>query len=282
MHEGASILGEATVNADGSWLSEVPGYMPVHLQPIDKFGLAIRNQMLWIQSKGGSEARCVGCHESRTGVGVSLSPNPTVAEIKGPERFALSLADRVQNELTWVEKVQTVMDAKCVQCHDGGANDPFAGKTYTVTGSTMGGGGETASYTVPYLKLTGDPITVNYDRMDMTLATSYVTLFYPAGMAMGPRGGSVTGDVPPMWAIPGDARNSKLIEKLNVRAPDGSLAWADKPLHPEDKGVTLTDAERLVFIRNFDAGGQYYGRLNTAFKPYSGALSGDGAGREYP
>ena len=44
MHEGAAVLGEAPVNADGSWLADVPPYLPIHLQPIDKFGLSIRSQ----------------------------------------------------------------------------------------------------------------------------------------------------------------------------------------------------------------------------------------------
>ena len=50
MHEGAAMLGEAAVYADGSWLADVPPYIPIHLQPIDKFGMAIRNQGLWIQA----------------------------------------------------------------------------------------------------------------------------------------------------------------------------------------------------------------------------------------
>ena len=39
MHEGAAVLGETPVYADGSWLANVPPYIPMHLQPIDKFGL---------------------------------------------------------------------------------------------------------------------------------------------------------------------------------------------------------------------------------------------------
>ena len=40
---------------DGSWLANVPPYIPMHLQPIDKFGLAIRNQQLWIQGDARRE-----------------------------------------------------------------------------------------------------------------------------------------------------------------------------------------------------------------------------------
>ena len=89
MDEGAAILGEATVYADGSWLANVPPYIPVHLQPIDKFGLAIRNQRLWIQGMPGESRVCGGCHESRTGDNDARhQPEPDRrAEPRAPENF---------------------------------------------------------------------------------------------------------------------------------------------------------------------------------------------------
>src|SRR5438445_750764 len=60
MHEGAAIVGEAKVQNDGSWLANIAAYVPVHLQPIDKFGLAIRSQGLWMQGMPGEDRRCVG------------------------------------------------------------------------------------------------------------------------------------------------------------------------------------------------------------------------------
>ena len=49
----------------------------------------------------------------------------------------------------------------------------------------------------------------------------------------------MTGDVPPHWGVPEAARESVLIEKLNVKAADGTFAWdtATHPPHPEDVGV---------------------------------------------
>ena len=71
MAEGAALLGEATVRSDGSWLADIPPYVPVHLQPIDEFELAIRNQTTWIQGMPGEDRVCGGCHEDRTGKNVS-------------------------------------------------------------------------------------------------------------------------------------------------------------------------------------------------------------------
>ncbi len=65
MAEGAAILGEAKVEADGSWLADLPPYVPIHLQPIDEFDLSIRSQTTWIQGMPARTALCGGCHEDR-------------------------------------------------------------------------------------------------------------------------------------------------------------------------------------------------------------------------
>ena len=97
MHEGAAVLGETQVYSDGSWLANVPPYIPMHLQPIDKYGLAIRSQTLWIQGKPGENRRCVGCHESRTGQGLpALGQNPTLAEQQGADTLTEAIPDRTE------------------------------------------------------------------------------------------------------------------------------------------------------------------------------------------
>jgi hypothetical protein len=78
-----------------------------------------------------------------------------------------------------------------------------------------------------------------------------------------------TGNVPPMWAIPTNARESVLVKKLNVKAADGTFAWASGVMHPEDKGITLTDDERKQIIESIDVGGQFYTRQNTGFEPFN-------------
>ena len=113
MHEGAAVLGEAPVFQDGSWLPTCLPYIPVHLQPIDKFGLAIRNQQLWIQGMPGEDRRCVGCHESRTGQGVpAFGQNPTVAEqARRRERPTSPEAIAERTEFPWDKKVPA--DPRC-------------------------------------------------------------------------------------------------------------------------------------------------------------------------
>lgn len=288
MDEGAAILGEADVNPDGSWLAEIPPYIPVHLQPIDKFGMSIRNQRLWIQGMPGEDRRCIGCHEERKS-NTFVTGTPTVAEQRQAQKFLSPVADRT--EISWAVDltkypdakpkalVQGILNEKCASCHSGGQGDPFAGQSYQVTQTTPGTGA-TQTYAIPYLDLSERPITVVYDRRVATYPASYVSLFFPATLEMGMgMGAAPVGNVPPSWAIVNDARNSVMIKKLNAKAADGTFAYGNPVMHPEDKGVTLTDEERLTLIRAIDVGGQFYTRQNTGFVPYSGGAS---AGRMYP
>ncbi len=270
MHEGAAVLGEAPVYPDGSWLANIPPYIPVHLQPIDKFGMAIRNQLTWIQGMPGEDRRCVGCHESRTGQGVpKFGQNPTVADQQPAPQFLSAITERT--ELPWDKNdtagknfVQQILTDKCVSCHNASTTEYYEISRQDPATNT------TAVYRIPRLDLGDTPISVYYDRAVRTYNASYVSIFYPSAMEMG-KVKLVSGTIPPMWGVPGSARASKLIEKINLKAKDGTTAWATG-MHPEDKGVTLTDEERKQLIMTMDLGGQYFARQNTGFAPFA---SGD-------
>jgi Hydrazine synthase alpha subunit middle domain len=282
MAEGAAVLGEAPVYDDGSWLAEIPAYVPVHLQAVDEFGLAIRNQTLWIQGMPGEDRVCGGCHEER-GKAINLSQQQlTQAAGAGPLDFNRPIPERT--EYPWYKadpgftqnEIQALLNAKCVSCHTGG-------ETYTVT-MTNQVTGVTTSVAIPRFDLSETPITVTYDKKTATYPSSYVSIFYPAALEMSMDNATITGTVPPKWAIPSDARNSAMIEKLNLPSSvdANKTAWAlgqafsdpgikggTRTMHPEDVGGSLTDAERLMLVRAIDMGGQYYARQNTQFQPYS-------------
>ncbi len=273
MHEGAAILGEAEVHSDGSWAAKVPPYLPMHLQPIDRFDMAIRNQLLWIQAMPGETRTCGGCHESRKGEVAALT---TEAQQRGPTEMLNPIAERT--ELPWFKavtgtQVQNVFDAKCVSCHSGGANDPFAGKTYHVEVTFREGGMQ--EFDVPILDLSSRSLMVAYEDEAVTYPASYISLLFPSAMM---------GDVriegaPVEWVIPGSARSSRLIAKININGAqlgsDGTLTGTDewafkgKP-HPEDVGVELTREERVTLIRSVDLGAQYYSRRNVDGTQFTG------------
>jgi hypothetical protein len=160
--------------------------------------------------------------------------------------------------------VQQLFDDKCVSCHDGGANDPFAGRMYTVTVPAEEEGEMDAVYQVPYLLLTSDLITAEYEEETVTYPASYISLLYPSAM-MGDS--IVEGDVPdPPWVTPGSARASRLVQKVNATPVDerAGTEWAfSTAAHPEDvNGPALTPEERQLLVRMADLGAQYYSRRN--------------------
>ncbi|HEX4341457.1 MAG TPA: hypothetical protein VH062_36360 [Polyangiaceae bacterium] len=300
MAEGAAILGEAPVLPDGSWRANVPPYIPMHLQAVDEYELAIRSQTTWIQGMPGEDRVCGGCHEDRSAANHPSAQQQPIAATQ-IQNFMQPIADRIEYPWQMTQgmgtlgtnslELQSILDAKCVQCHDGTKNGNDAQETYSVTMTDRDTGKKT-TYKLSRLDLSSTPVTVTYDRRTATYPASYVSIFYPnaLSMEMG-QGATITGSVPPAWGIPSDARHSLMIEKLNVTsAIDGTKnAWklgdafsdstitkdgyvgvkgGTRTMHPENVGITLTRDERKALIRAFDMGGQFYSRQNTGFQAY--------------
>jgi hypothetical protein len=301
MAEGAAILGEAKINSDGSWMAQVPPYIPMHLQPIDRYDMAIRSQTTWIQGMPGESRVCGGCHEDRTSDVRPADQQLTVAAGKDPEMFNLPIASRTEfpwayaNDAQNVNEIQALLNARCVECHNSTTNGDGPQEFYTVSTTDAASGMVSAMYKIPRLDLSDTPITVKYDRQEKTYPSSYVSIFYPAalGMEMGRDGAKVDGTVPPRWGVPSDARHSKLIEKLNVTSATDPTDYAWKlgtPIPPEEDGATvaggvhvdhaavagLTRDELVKLIRAIDLGGQFYSRQNTAFQPFTSDPVGGG------
>jgi len=289
MAEGAAILGEAKVEADGSWLANIPPYVPVHLQPIDEFDLSIRSQTTWIQGMPGESRVCGGCHEDRNQANLpSVGAGAlTIAAGRGPENFMKPVNMRTEypwaksNEADNPNEIQALLNAKCVSCHNGTTNGDKPQEFYTLT-MTNAVLGTMHEYKVPRMDLTDTPVEVYYDRQVASWASSYVSLFYPAALSMEEGKVSVTGTIPPKWAVPSDARNSLLIEKLNITSikDPSSYAWpldaaftdpnvAGGKRTDHGKVAGLTRDELVKLIRTIDMGGQYYARQNSDFKPFS-------------
>lgn len=165
--------------------------------------------------------------------------------------------------------IQDLFNRACVSCHSGGAGDPFAGRTYriTVPAEELDGATEDLVVDIPWLDLSDRPLTVPYEMDVVTYPASYVTLLFPGGM-MGEV--EVEGEMPPEWVVVGSARESALIRGINIEAEDDATvrAWADRPMHPEDVGGTLSREDRMMLIRMADLGGQYWSRRNVEGSAY--------------
>lgn len=288
MAEGAALIGEAKVEADGSWLAKVPPYVPMHLQAIDEFDLAIRNETTWIQGMPGEDRVCGGCHEDRTKPSLGSGQSLTNARGRGAEDFMIPVLQRTEypwakaNDAANPNQIQTLLDAKCVSCHNQEKNGDGPQEFYTVAAMNETTG-DSYSYEIPRLDLSSRPITVTYDRDTHEWPASYVSIFYPAAleMEMG-MGAMVTGTVPPKWGVPSDARHSALIEKLNITSEtrpevyawplgeafaNGEIAGGTRSDHAKLAGLTRDEVRMLV--RAFDMGGQYFARQNTGFAPFN-------------
>lgn len=288
MAEGAALIGEAKVEADGSWLANVPPYVPMHLQAVDEFDLAIRNETTWIQGMPGEDRVCGGCHEDRTQPSLPGGQGVTIARGRGPEDFLVPVLERT--EYPWAgantagnpNEIQALLDAKCVSCHNEKTNGDKPQEFYEVKAANMATG-TSYDYMIPRLDLSSRPITVTYDRQTHAWPASYVSIFYPSAMEMEMgRGAEVTGTVPPKWGVPSDARHSALIEKLNITSELdstkfawplgeafslGDIAGGTRTDHAALAGLTRDEVRML--IRAFDMGGQYFARQNTGFQPFN-------------
>ena len=78
--DGQSRYGEIPIQADASFAADVPANVPLHIQLVDKFGMAtqvsgahgtaagtpVANEDIWFSGRSGESRFCGGCHENRT------------------------------------------------------------------------------------------------------------------------------------------------------------------------------------------------------------------------
>lgn len=282
-HEGAAVLGVAPIHPDNSWAARIPANIPVSQQVIDKFGMALGSEPIWISGKPGESRFCGGCHEPRDSTTV-INPGITDAIAIGPADLLSTVGrfERVSSSYTeyaqpggivgvpWDQALQPLFDAKCVGCHDGSASaanpswtitDPDTGDSFTWTFNLTGGA---ADYGL------GDVILSGYSASHLSLMGPDIAELEDAGL-------TVTGDLT-VYIEPTRARDSKLIQVLNppqlfaydeatssvVEAYDESVRAFDGAVHGQEQGFTLTPAEYYLLILAADNGGQFYSRENAA------------------
>jgi len=58
-------LGEAPVEADGSFYANVAGDVPFYIESLDEGGNVVQTMRTWIWVRAGDQRGCVGCHENK-------------------------------------------------------------------------------------------------------------------------------------------------------------------------------------------------------------------------
>ncbi len=111
---GKQVLGTVPVEADGSAHFLVPARKELAFQALDERGMAVQVMRSGTYVQPGEKTTCVGCHEPRTTApprGISL------AQRRPPSRIAPGLDG--SKPLSYPILVQTVLDKRCVSCHNG-------------------------------------------------------------------------------------------------------------------------------------------------------------------
>jgi len=282
--DGQSLYGEVDVKSDGSFAAIVPGNVPFHIQLVDKYGLSLANESIWISGRAGEQRFCGGCHESRSKTatlppGIPQNVLANVADLATPRPLrksstAYALAGgNLANATTqlrgvpWDLAIQPILDAKCASCHNGDAMNP-ANPSYTITDNATG------MSQLFVFDLRGQKVSVTIgERATGDFTASYLSLM---GLGEILSDADVTFDPAPpkTYVEPPSAMNSLLIKMLNPMqrypAVDPSVrAFADRSItggkitHAADVGgPELTADEYRLLILNIDMGGQFFFREN--------------------
>jgi len=275
MFEGQANLGVARVAADGSWLATVPANVPLHLQAVDVFGMALENEPVWFSARAGEARVCGGCHENRAettvinpGITQAAAIGPTQAMGTVPRGQRLSTDTQLSSPTTapdqlvgmaWDKAIQPIFDAKCVSCH--GASNTAGIQGYTITDPTTGA--VVASWT---FNLSSDPVTIDYGMgMVQTFSASYLTMAGPDMEAIEKNNLVVSGNFK-VYMNPQDSRNSELMKKINPTQlfPTVNTAVRAFTTTPHSQGnyTELTPTEFYKLILAADMGANYYAREN--------------------
>jgi hypothetical protein len=275
-----------TPAGDGSFKAVVPANIPVHIQLVDKFGMSLKSEPVWIQGRSGEARVCGGCHEDRTKT-PQISPGSSALQALGAAAFDYPRAQRASTSYTpeairglpWDKTpkgaagaIQPILDAHCVDCHDGSANG--ANPTYTIQDLT-----DNLTFTFTF-DLTNKPVNLQVGTRMYGYTASHLSLLGPSMMFEEKQVVFVNGVMPGVYIEPGSAATSDVIKRLNPpqRYPAVDLAvrafGGTGQTHPADvttaiNGHAGTDSkyvlsadEQYIMELMADMGGQFYSREN--------------------
>ena len=282
MFEGHANLGVAPVNPDKSWSARTPANIPIHVQAIDKFGMSLFNEPVWISGRPGEARLCGGCHEDRAKTTV-IPPGATDALANGATDLMSTVprSGRLNANpgtdptkivgVPWDKMVQPIFDAKCVSCHDGTAG--AANPSYTIS-STDG----KQSYTWTF-NLKGDQVSAVNPALATAMmngaafSASYFSMAGP-DMESLERAKLTVSTTFKAYMNPVDARDSIAITMLNPTqlfpTVDATVRAFSTVPHLVDKlgaGQDLTSDQFYTLILAADMGLNWYARENKPAAP---------------
>jgi hypothetical protein len=209
--EQKRMLGEAPVEADGSFYLKVPADTVLHWQTLDDNGMALQDALTWIWVRPGENRQCVGCHEPRS-VSPDFRSTPLAARRPPPD---MVVPEEKRITVDFRRDLAPILSAKCVRCH----NEPAARSG--VAGLDLSGGND-----LVFMRVMEDS-GYAYHINAAVFSKAYLNLSSSANF---------------MWGkliYPGSARKSPLIWRLYGRSflYDAAVNQCppDQPLTPEEK-----------------------------------------------
>lgn len=189
------VLGEVDVESDGSVCFEVPANTPVYFQMLDEKGRMVQTMRSWSTLRPGETFSCLGCHEEKSQIGLTISNTVTMAMKKPIQKLQPSggivhpLHDRLEKDELWgsvenywtinqpreisaegstegfsyTQNIQPIWNRHCISCHIGDTTNPEKEKSSA-------------------LALTGDVVVVDnprtheYFQMKRAFSRSYLAL----------------------------------------------------------------------------------------------------------
>ena len=107
-----TLLGEASIEEDGSACFEVPANTPLFFQTVDKDGRMINTMRSWATLMPGERWDCAGCHEDKNEAPMAFSP---VAVTPKPLETHLGFEGK---PMSFPKIIQPIFDEHCITCHN--------------------------------------------------------------------------------------------------------------------------------------------------------------------
>jgi hypothetical protein len=108
------VLGDATVQPDGSAFFTCPACTPVYFQALDAKGHAVQTMRSWSTLQPGETFSCVGCHESKNETPSDKHP-VSLAMRGGPETLKPFYGP--PRGFSFAKEIQPILDRNCIRCH---------------------------------------------------------------------------------------------------------------------------------------------------------------------
>jgi len=223
------LVGEAPVEADGSFNVEVPADTPLLLQTLDERGLGLAT-CGWIWVKPKETRGCIGCHEDE-----ELVPENEYVQALCRPSNRLTLPPAQRRTLNFRSDIAPILQRHCAaaECHGG-------------------------SDVAPHLPLTMAAFSAQ------ACAAAYTSLLAPVAEDQGhrmPRPGRYVdaGRARTSWLVwqLAGTRTDRPWDRCSDTTPSGASPRKVQPMPPPGKGTPLRAEEVRTVIQWIDLGAQY-------------------------